>query len=272
MYWWLDQTDACGRPGLRRGHRPGAGRGAPADQRHAGVVVLRGRPGCHGWAGLLALRIWAEHGAARTLGRPGRHRRVSAIARRGDYAAAYRVARRVLALSEARGYVPDLSHARHVISLLQPWFEPVENGIPASQQAREGLLAGGDLAFTSYTYHQTVVGLLDCAPTLGACLAQVDAGLSFVRRTGSEQPNQWLQCYHWLADVLRREGAASEAPPADIYESNPLRSFTSISPVRSPQRSSAIRPAWPGTARRPCRCCRSPSGSPTAPWPIRCAG
>jgi hypothetical protein len=67
-----------------------------------------------------------------------------------------------------------------------------------------------------------VVGLLDCAPTLGVCLAQVDAGLSFVRRTGSEQPNQWLQCYHWLADVLRREGTAGEAPPADIYESNPL--------------------------------------------------
>jgi hypothetical protein len=34
--------------------------------------------------------------------------------------------------------------------------------------ARESLLACGDLAFTSYTYHQTVVGLLDCAPSMGA--------------------------------------------------------------------------------------------------------
>ena len=132
------------------------------------------------------------------------------------------MARRVLALSEARDYVPDLSHARHVFSILQPWFELIENSVQTAQEAREGLLAGGDLAFTSYSYHMTVVGLLDCAPTMDACLAQVDAGLSFVRRTGSEQPNQWLHCYHWLADVLRREGAADQAPPADAYQSNPL--------------------------------------------------
>ncbi len=218
-------------------------------------------PAAYGWVGLLALRIWIEHGSARTLVAPAINAAFSAIARRGDYAAAYRVARRVLALSEARGYVPDLSHARHVISLLQPWFEPVENSIPASQQAREGLLAGGDLAFASYTYHQTVVGLLDCAQTLGVCLAQVDAGLTFTRRTGSEQPNQWLQCYQWLADVCCAARAPLARCPRPIStRAIHSRSFTSISRVRSPQRSSAIRAAWPGTARPHCRCCRSPSG------------
>ena len=222
MYWWLNHTDADGDPAHAEVTDPGLVTAGRLLSAMLASTFFVDDPAAYGWVGLLALRIWTEHGAARTLVAPAINAAFSAIARRGDYAAAYRVARRVLALSEARGYVPDLSHARHVISLLQPWFEPVENSIPASQQAREGLLAGGDLAFTSYTYHQTVVGLLDCAPTLGVCLAQVDAGLSFVRRTGSEQPNQWLQCYHWLADVLRREGTASEAPPADIYESNPL--------------------------------------------------
>ena len=222
MYWWLNHTDADGDPAHAEVTDPGLVTAGLLLSAMLASTFFLDDPAAYGWVGLLALRIWTEHGAARTLVAPAINAAFSAIARRGDYAAAYRVARRVLALSEARGYVPDLSHARHVISLLQPWFEPVENSIPASQQAREGLLAGGDLAFTSYTYHQTVVGLLDCAPTLGVCLAQVDAGLSFVRRTGSEQPNQWLQCYHWLADVLRREGTAGEAPPADIYESNPL--------------------------------------------------
>jgi hypothetical protein len=222
MYWWLNHTDADGDPAHAEVTDPGLVTAGLLLSAMLASTFFLDDPAAYGRVGLLALRIWTEHGAARTLVAPAINAAFSAIARRGDYAAAYRVARRVLALSEARGYVPDLSHARHVISLLQPWFEPVENSIPASQQEREGLLVGGDLAFTSYTYHQTVVGLLDCAPTLGICLAQVDAGLSFVRRTGSQQPNQWLQCYHWLSDVLRREGTASEAPPADIYESNPL--------------------------------------------------
>jgi hypothetical protein len=222
MYWWLNHTDADGDPAHAEVTDPGLVTAGLLLSAMLASTFFVDDPAAYGWVGLLALRIWTEHGAARTLVAPAINAAFSAIARRGDYAAAYRVARRVLALSEARGYVPDLSHARHVIALLQPWFEPVENSIPASQRAREGLLAAGDLAFTSYTYHQTVVDLLDCAPTLGVCLAQVDEGLSFVRRTGSEQPNQWLQCYHWLADVLRRRGTAGEAPPADIYESNPL--------------------------------------------------
>src|SRR6201999_2632455 len=100
---------------------------------------------------------------------------------------------------------PDTSHARLVLSLLRIWFEPVETSVQASRQARKALLVGGDLANASYTYHQTVVGLLDCEPTLDACLTQVDAALAFARRTGAEQPNQWLSSYHWLADVLRRD-------------------------------------------------------------------
>ena len=272
MYWWLNHTDADGDPAHAEVTDPGLVTAGLLLSAMLASTFFVDDPAAYGWVGLLALRIWTEHGAARTLVAPAINAAFSAIARRGDYAAAYRVARRVLALSEARGYVPDLSHARHVISLLQPWFEPVENSIPASQQAREELLAGGDLAFTSYTYHQTVVGLLDCAPTLGACLAQVDAGLSFVRRTGSEQPNQWLQCYHWLADVLRRKGTAGEAPPADIYESNPL-TLVHVYLTRAiaaaifgdqaglARYSAAALPLLPVTV-----------GLPIAPWPIRCAG
>jgi GAF domain-containing protein len=109
-----------------------------------------------------------------------------------------------------------------VLSILQSWFEPVENSVQTSFAAYEELLAGGDLANASYTYYTTVTGLLDYEPTMDACLAQTDAGLSFAHRTGSEQPSQWLHCYHWLADVLRNEGAIGEAAPADAYESNPL--------------------------------------------------
>ncbi len=222
MYGWLNHTDAAGDAARPEVTDPTLVTAGLLLKAMLASTFFVDDPAAFGWVGLLALRIWTEHGAAATLVAPAINAAFSAIALRGDYAAAYRVARRVLALSEARDYVPDLSHARHVFSILQPWFELIENSVQTAQEAREGLLAGGDLAFTSYSYHMTVVGLLDCAPTMDACLAQVDAGLSFVRRTGSEQPNQWLHCYHWLADVLRREGAADQAPPADAYESNPL--------------------------------------------------
>jgi signal transduction histidine kinase len=175
------------------------------------------------WLSLEALRIWQEHGPSQTLIGPASHAAVAASALRGDDAAAYRTMRRILALGEARGYEPDTSQARFLFGHISCWFEPIENGVQAVRQAREGLIAGGDLANAGYTYHPTGA-LLDCAPTLDALVTEVETGLAFVRRTGSEQTGQWLDSYQWLVSVLRGEGsaAADEAIPVDRYADNPL--------------------------------------------------
>ncbi|WP_343984522.1 AAA family ATPase [Pseudonocardia aurantiaca] len=176
------------------------------------------------WLSLEALRIWLEHGPGRTLLGPASHTGFAAVALREDYAAGYRAMRRVVALGEARGYEPDTSQARFLCALLACWFEPIENGVQAAQRAREGLMAGGDLANAGYTYCQTVYYLLDCAPSLDACVAELEAGLAFVRSTGGEQTGQWLDSYRWLAGVLRGEGSAvaGEAVPTDRYAGNPV--------------------------------------------------
>jgi hypothetical protein len=70
---------------------------------------------------------------------------------------------RILALGEARGYEPGTSQARYLFAVLAWCFEPIENGVDAVQRAREGLIAGGDLANAGYTYHQTMYYLMDCA-------------------------------------------------------------------------------------------------------------
>ena len=189
------------------------------------------------------------------------------MALRGDYAAGYRAMRRILALGEARGYEPDTSQARFLFALLACWFEPIENGVQAAQRAREGLLAGGDLANAGYTYYPTVHYLLDCAPSLDSYVAEVEAGLAFVRRTGNEQTGQWLDSYRWLAGVLRGESAAAPVRrcPSTGTPATRWRFSTRISTGRSPPPSSAIRPAWRGTPRRRCRCCRpSRATTPTA--------
>ncbi len=177
------------------------------------------------WLSLESLRVWIEHGPARNLIGPAGHAAVSAVALRDDYAAAYRAVRRILTLSEARGYEPGTSHARYMFCTLCFWFEPIENSVHECRRAREGLIAGGDLANAGYsTYHPTVDGLLECAPSLDLWVAEVEAGLAFVRRTGNEEASQWLDSFRWLAGVLRGEGvvAADEAVPADRYADNPL--------------------------------------------------
>ncbi|MGH3380216.1 MAG: AAA family ATPase [Actinoallomurus sp.] len=173
------------------------------------------------WLGLEALRIWLEHGSARTLLGPAIHTAFPVVGLRGDYAAGYRTARRVVALGEARGYEPDTSQARFLFAFQSCWFEPIENGVRAARRAREGLLAGGDLANVGYTYLPAVQHLLDGAPSLDDCVAEVEAGLAFVRRTGNEQTAQWLDSYRWLAGVLRGEGSdpADEVVP-DRYAGN----------------------------------------------------
>jgi signal transduction histidine kinase len=64
---------------------------------------------------------------------------------------------------------------------------------------------------------------LDCAPSLDAWVAEVEAGLAFASRTGNEEASRWLDSWRWLAGVLRGESsAAAELVPADGYVGNPL--------------------------------------------------
>jgi signal transduction histidine kinase len=157
------------------------------------------------WLSLEALRIGIEHGSTRTLLGPAGHAAVAAVALRGDQAAAHRAVRLALALGEAGGYEPETSQARFRFACFGWSAVPIEDIVLAARRAREELIAAGDLGYAGYTGFVAVAGLLDCAPSLEGCAAEVDAALAFARRTGSEQIGQWLDSYCWLAGVLRGE-------------------------------------------------------------------
>ena len=149
---------------------------------------------------------------------------MAAVMLRGDYAAGYRVVRRIVAVGEAHGYEPGTSQARFLSAVMACWFEPIEKAVQAGQRAREELIAGGNLASAGYAYYMTVYCMVDCAPALDGFAAEVEAGLAFARRTGNEQVGQWLGSYQWLAGVLRGEGsaAADAAVPAGGHGGNPV--------------------------------------------------
>jgi signal transduction histidine kinase len=226
LYRWLDHTDAAddlARPDITD----------PTLLAASGLIdatlpaAFFGQDfSIHGWLGLEALRILIEHGPAPALVGPAGHAAYYALVLRGDYSAGYRGRRRILALGEARGYEPGTSHARFGFALLSCWVEPIENSVQHAQRAREGLITGGDLANAGYTYYPAITGLLDTAPSLDACVAEVATGLEFVRGTGSEQTSQLLEGYQWLAGVLRGESpaAAGEVTP-ESYVGNPLALF-----------------------------------------------
>ncbi|WP_433296513.1 AAA family ATPase [Pseudonocardia sp. CA-142604] len=227
LHRWLNRTDAAddlARPDLTEPTLLATTRLIGAVQPAA---YFAGGHSTVAWLSLEALRIWLEHGPGPTLIGPASAAAVAAVALRGDHAAGYRAVSRVLALGEARAYDPGTSEARRRFALLSCWFEPIENGVQAAERAREGLIAGGDLANAGYTYHPTVHYLLDCAPSLDVLVAETEAGLAFVRRTGNEQTGQWLDSYQWLAGVLRGESDATTGNAAltDRYANNPMALF-----------------------------------------------
>jgi signal transduction histidine kinase len=227
LYRWLDHTDAA--DDLARSDITDAKLLAVTRLLNAVLPAMYfvADHAPHAWLSLETLRIWLEHGPGSTLVGPASTAAFATVTLRGDYAAGYRAVRRIVALGEARGYEPDTAQARFMFSVLCSWFEPVENCVLAGQRAREGLIGGGDLANAGYTWQSIVAGLLDCAPSLDTFVAEVEAGLAFGRRTGSEHTGQVLDSYRWLVGVLRGESAAtaSEAAPIDTHAGNPLTLF-----------------------------------------------
>jgi signal transduction histidine kinase len=224
LHRWLDDTDAAddlARPEI-------AGPTLLATTRVIDAVLpvtyFLADPALIAWLALEALRIWIEHGPGPTLVGPAGHAAYHAGPQRGDDDAAYRGLQRIVALGEARGYEPGTSQARHMYAAVSGWFEPIENGVRAAQRAREGLIAGADVAYAGYTYQLAVPYLVDCAPSLASFAAEIHEGLEFLRRTGDEHTSLWIDSYEWLVRVLRREGSAavSEAIPLDRYAENPL--------------------------------------------------
>jgi predicted ATPase/signal transduction histidine kinase len=226
-YRWLDQTEPADDLAWPDLTDPALLAASGLINATAPASYLAGDSATTAWLSLEALPICLRHGLAPALIAPLAFAAFGAVVLRGDYAAAHRAARRILALGQARGYEPGTSNARMIFAVLGCWGEPLEDGVQAGRQAREGLIAGGDPASAGYSYYASVPATLDCAPSLNSYLSEVEAAQAFVRRTGNEQSDEVLGTYRWLAGVLLGENTAmaGQAPSADRYAGNRLTQF-----------------------------------------------
>jgi diguanylate cyclase (GGDEF)-like protein len=171
------------------------------------VAYFAGEP-VFAWLVCEAQRMWAVHGPCSALVAPLAHAGFMTIALERDHRTGYEAVRRVLAVSEARGYEPQTAHARFLFSLgCGHWFEPVAHNIDQARRAREGLQYHGDPA-VRFTYFSSVPQLLDVAPSLEAFTAEVEAALATAARLGDEHSAAAYLGYRQLARALRGETAA----------------------------------------------------------------
>lgn len=172
------------------------------------------------WLTLQAWQIWTQHGPGRTLVGPVSHALYVIIGRREDFRTSYQASRRVLAVSEARGYEPDTSQSRFLYALGAWSQEPLEECLRQAERAREGLSRGGDLQNACFTYHVTVYDLLECAPSLPSYLGEVESALGRARRTGNEQSVDSYLHYQRLVRTLRGEGTELADASPEAYANN----------------------------------------------------
>jgi diguanylate cyclase (GGDEF)-like protein len=167
-------------------------------------------PSIRAWLVLESCRLWAAHGPCAPLLYNLASASFLTIAARQDYRTGYEIARRVLAIGEARELEPELSRARLGFGLFSAhWFEPLEHNLDHAARAREGLLHAGDLHFVGLTYYVSVAALLDCAATLDEYEAEVEAALAFALRTGNERAVASFLPYRQLCRALRGDTAVA---------------------------------------------------------------
>ena len=83
------------------------------------------------------------------------------------------------------------------------WREPLENTLGYAQDAREGLIAVGDVQFAGYTYFASLPARLDCAPSLDSFAEETDSAIDFALRTNVNYLREAYLSYRALVRTLR---------------------------------------------------------------------
>jgi diguanylate cyclase (GGDEF)-like protein len=133
-----------------------------------------------------------------------------------EFRAGYTVARHVVTVAEARGYVTAPNALLVLASGAAHWFERLEDVVAETRRAHEGLLRAGDPHMTAYCRNVLGILLVDGAPTLTDLITEVEAGIAYADRTGNIHVIDMLVPIRQLARALRGE---TEAPDSFTDES-----------------------------------------------------
>jgi signal transduction histidine kinase len=136
------------------------------------------------WIVREAQRIWDRHG-------PYEHLMTLSFGGwvgpwRGDYRTGYECTRQVLAFAEASKWEMDAAQCRFIHGQASAhWFEPMERVLQHAIQARDELVALGNLAAACWNSRVVLQATLECARTIDAVASEVRSAQEFASRIGN---------------------------------------------------------------------------------------
>jgi len=168
------------------------------------------------WLDLRTVRLCIEHGLCDTAMSSLCRMIYSTAPARGDYATGYRAARVALAMADAGHARTEAAHALRIYgAAVSHWFHPVSDNIGHARAAFDRLVRVGAMEVAGYTFGTSLVALLDSCHSLGEMDAEIDAALSFVRKTRNrETENFYLpirQCVRALRGMTDTQGGFDDA-------------------------------------------------------------
>jgi len=165
------------------------------------------------WVVLEAQRLWAEHGpCADLMGCVGNFAG-TLISRRQDYRTPYDITRHVIAVGEALGFEVRTAASRFAFAQsVCPWFEPLENALDHATRAAEVFQArGDDASFACFFNIPKYCYLVEIAPNVEICDAELEAAFVLCRRTGNIHAAALYTCEQQFLRALRGQTKAPDS-------------------------------------------------------------
>ncbi len=161
------------------------------------------------WTQLRLVRLWIEQGFCQSVLFPAGYLTTSTIAVKNDYRTGYRLSATALATGQAREHGVETARTRHVFGLFNShWFEPLKNDIEYARAAFTGLLRGGELEMSCYTYFTVLMALLDLCTELPELREEIATAIKFSLKTGNRHAEQSFLSFRQLVRALEGKTAA----------------------------------------------------------------
>ncbi|MET8147218.1 AAA family ATPase [Actinoplanes sp. NPDC049668] len=143
-------------------------------------------PDLHAWLVLRAHVLWQQNGVCPPLtGTLGGAIRVTSWLL-DDHRTGYLLTAHALRAAREHGYHAAAAVAAYQhLMLAAPWFEPLEEVVEGCWQARDELLAVGDVQIAGWHSARLLVMLLETEDSLQTCAEETAAVLAFAERTGN---------------------------------------------------------------------------------------
>jgi signal transduction histidine kinase len=170
----------------------------------------------HSWVVALAYQLWRREGLCPPVVGAAGAAICATIALHDDYRTGYLLSRYVVEAGREHGYHAETAIARYMhLFLAVHWFEPLEEIVEAGHQAREDLLAAGDVQVAGLLSSRLASVVLETADSLDTVVEEIILGLGITSRTGNRIAEASLLGYRELVRELRGEGGqqAGAAPP-----------------------------------------------------------